>query len=35
MSDSSRTHLRRFAVLVKSNAEVESGVMPTERIWPR
>ena len=31
MSDSSRTHLRRFAVLVKSSAEAESGVMPTEQ----
>ena len=31
MSDSARTHLKRFAVLVKSNADVESGAMPTEQ----
>ncbi len=31
MSDSDRTHLKRFAVLVKSNAEVEAGAMPTEQ----
>ena len=31
MSDSDRTHLKRFAVLVKSNADVEAGAMPTEQ----
>ena len=31
MSDSDRTHLKRFAVLVKSNAQVEAGTMPTEQ----
>lgn len=31
MSDSGRTHLKRFAVLVKSNAQVEAGTMPTEQ----
>ena len=31
MSDSDRTHLKRFAVFVKSNAEVEAGAMPTEQ----
>jgi len=31
VSDSDRTHLKRFAVLVKSNAEVEAGAMPTEQ----
>ncbi len=31
MSDSNRTHLKRFAVLVKSNADVEAGAMPTEQ----
>jgi glutathione S-transferase len=30
MSDSGRTQLKRFAVLVKSNADVEAGAMPTE-----
>ena len=31
MGDSDRTHLKRFVVLVKSNAEVEAGAMPTEQ----
>ncbi len=31
MSDSNRTNLKRFAVLVKSNADVEAGAMPTEQ----
>lgn len=31
MSDSDRTHFKRFAVLVKSNADVEAGAMPTEQ----
>jgi hypothetical protein len=31
MNDSDRTHLKRFAVLVKSNADVEAGEMPTEQ----
>ena len=31
MSDSDRTHLKRFAVLVKSNAQVEGGTMPNEQ----
>jgi hypothetical protein len=31
MSDSGRTHLKRFAVLVKSSAEVEAGAMPREQ----
>jgi len=31
MSDSDRTHLKRFAVLVKSNAEIEAGAMPSEQ----
>lgn len=31
MSDSSPTRLKRFAVLVKSNADVEGGAMPTEQ----
>ena len=31
MSDSDRAHLKRFAVLVKSNADVEAGAMPTEQ----
>ena len=31
MSDSGRTHLKRFAVLVKSNAQTEAGTMPTEQ----
>jgi hypothetical protein len=31
MSDFDRRHLKRFAVLVKSNAEVEAGAMPAEQ----
>jgi glutathione S-transferase len=31
MSDSDRTHLKRFAVLVKSNADVEAGALPVEQ----
>jgi hypothetical protein len=31
MSDSGGTHLKRFAVRVKSNAQVEAGTMPTEQ----
>jgi hypothetical protein len=31
MSDSGRRHLNRFVVLVKSNADVEAGTMPTEQ----
>jgi hypothetical protein len=30
MSDSDRRHLKRFVVLVKSNADLEAGAMPTE-----
>jgi glutathione S-transferase len=31
MSDSGDTHLKRFVVLVKSNAQVEAGTLPTEQ----
>ena len=31
MSDPDRPHLKRFAVLVKSNADIEAGEMPSEQ----
>ncbi|NLE23585.1 MAG: YciI family protein [Actinobacteria bacterium] len=31
MNASGQTHLKRFAVFVKSNADVEAGVLPTEQ----